>query len=99
MSATPTPLLIVEDNPVYAEIVQRLLPMLGADLQFAPVWVDSAEKALAEIRRQQYSLVLLDYKLPGADGLTVLGQICSMPKDRQPAVIMLTGMGSEAIAV
>src|ERR1700733_2037374 len=99
MSVAPAPLLIVEDNPMYAEILQQLLPTLGADLRFAPKWVDSAEKAVEEISRIDYTLVLLDYKLPGADGLTVLTHIRSLPAARQPAVIMLTGMGNEAIAV
>ena len=99
MSAPPVPLLVVEDSPVYAEILQRLLPTLGADLRFEPKWVDTAEKAMAEISLVNYALVLLDYKLPGADGLTVLAHIRSLPPTRQPAVIMLTGMGNEAVAV
>ena len=99
MSATPVPLLVVEDSPVYAEILQRLLSTLGADLQFESKWVDTAEKAMAEISLANYTLVLLDYKLPGADGMTVLAHIRSLPPARQPAVIMLTGMGSEAVAV
>jgi sigma-B regulation protein RsbU (phosphoserine phosphatase) len=99
MNAAPEPLLVVEDNPVYAEILQRLLPTLGAEMRFAPTWVDTAEKAIEEITRTGYTLVLLDYKLPGADGMTVLAHIRSLPVPRQPAVIMLTGMGNEAIAV
>lgn len=97
MSALP--LLIVEDNPVYAEILQSLLPTLGSDFQFAVKWVDTAEKAQEEIKTTAYELVLLDYKLPGADGLTVLAYIRSLPAAQQPAVIMLTGMGREEIAV
>jgi phosphoserine phosphatase RsbU/P len=99
MSAAPEPLLVVEDNPVYAEILQRLLPTLGPEMRFAPTWVDTAEKAVEEIARTDYVLVLLDYKLPGADGMAVLAHIRSLPVPRQPAVIMLTGMGNEAIAV
>ncbi len=99
MNAAPAPLLVVEDSPVYAEILQRLLPTLGADLQFAPKWVDTAERAIEEITRTDYTLAFLDYKLPGADGLTVLTHIRSLPLARQPAVIVLTGMGSEAVAV
>lgn len=99
MNASPAPLLVVEDNPVYAEILQRLLPTLGAELRFAPKCVDTAEKAIEEITRTEYALVLLDYKLPGADGMTVLAHIRRLPLARQPAVIMLTGMGNEAVAV
>ncbi|MGA2220380.1 MAG: fused response regulator/phosphatase [Verrucomicrobiia bacterium] len=99
MSAQPIPLLIVEDNPMYAEVLQRLLPALGTELRFDAQWVNTGEKAVEEIRRRTYDLVLLDYKLPGADGLTVLTQIRSLPAAQQPAVIMLSGMGGEDVAI
>ena len=99
MSAEPAPLLVVEDNPVYAEILQRLLPSLGAEMRFVPKCVDTAGKAIEEIANTKYSLVILDDKLPGADGMTVLAHIRSLPMPRQPAVIMLTGMGNESMAV
>lgn len=92
-------LLLVEDNPMYAEILQRLLPTLNASLRFDVRWVDTAEKVLPELRRRAYDLMLLDYKLPGANGLEVLAQVQQIPPERQPAVIMLTGMGNEAVAV
>jgi sigma-B regulation protein RsbU (phosphoserine phosphatase) len=95
----PIPLLLVEDNPIYAEVLQRLLPSLGADLEFQVTWVDTAEKACAAVRRQAFDLVLLDYRLPTADGLSVLADIRTLPAAEQPAVIMLTGMGREEIAV
>jgi sigma-B regulation protein RsbU (phosphoserine phosphatase) len=93
------PLLIVEDNPVYAEILQRLLPTLGTGLTFEAKWVDSAEKAVWELAQHRYELMLLDYKLPGADGLSVLNHVRGMPGPSQPAIIMLTGIGREDIAV
>lgn len=93
------PLLVVEDNPMYAEILQRLLPTLNPSLRFDVHCVDTAEKVLPELHRRAYDLMLLDYKLPGADGLEVLAQVRRLPPERQPAVIMLTGMGNEAVAV
>ena len=95
----PIPLLIVEDNPIYAEILQQLLQVLSSDMQFAVHWVDTAEKAQAAVQQKNYDLVLLDYRLPTADGLTVLAGLRKLPEDQQPAVIMLTGMGREEIAV
>ena len=95
----PIPLLLVEDNRMYADILRNVLPTLDDDLRFDCQWVDTAEKALKEIQAHQYQLVLLDYKLPGADGLTVLSHIRQLPTDKQPVVIMLTGMGGEQVAV
>ena len=99
MSADPIPLLIVEDNPVCAEIVQRLLSTLGTDLRFDVTVAETGEQALEKIHDHNYQLVLLDYKLPGLDGLAVLAWIRSLPEEKQPAVIFLTGMGREEIAV
>ena len=95
----PTPLLIVEDNPIYAEILQQLLQVLTTEMQFDVHWVDTAEKAQAAVSQKRYDLVLLDSRLPTADGLTVLASLRKLPDDDQPAVIMLTGMGREEVAV
>ena len=99
MPAAPIPLLIVEDSPTHTEILQHLLRELGHDLVFTTTCVDTAEKALVELRQHPYELVLLDYKLPGADGLTALANIRELPTAQQPAVIILTGMGREDVAV
>jgi sigma-B regulation protein RsbU (phosphoserine phosphatase) len=99
MSAAPIPLLIVEDNPVFVEQIQYHLDNLRGDLRFESRWVDSAEKALEELRQRHYDLLLLDYMLPGDNGLTVLSHIRTLPGENQPAVVMLTGVGREAIAV
>lgn len=98
MSPTPVSLLIVDDDPVFALFVQQMVLSLRTEFACAPQWVDSAERAIEELKHADYKLVLLDYHLPGADGLEVLAQIRNLP-DPQPAVIMLTGSGSETVAV
>jgi phosphoserine phosphatase RsbU/P len=95
----PVPLLIVDDDPVFARFVRQLLQSLGSEMRCVPQWADTAEKALAELRANPYELVLLDYNLPDADGLQVLSQIRDLPAAQQPAVIMLTASGSETVAV
>jgi sigma-B regulation protein RsbU (phosphoserine phosphatase) len=99
MNAPAIPLLIVDDDPVFALFVRQLVEVLSSELPCAPEWVDTAEKALEILSRQRYELVLLDYNLPGANGLQVLAQIQELPTAQQPAVIMLTASGNEAVAV
>lgn len=99
MNDDPIPVLIVDDDPVFALFVRQLVESLGNELPCAPEWVDTAEKALEEINRTPYELVLCDYNLPGVSGLELLAQIQRIAPDRQPAVIMLTASGNEAVAV
>jgi len=99
MTDTPIPLLIVDDDPPFVALLVSMLDIINLDAPFATHCVDTAPAALAEIKRHRYDLVLLDNKLPGADGLDVLTDIARLPPDQQPAVIMLTATGNEAIAV
>ena len=99
ITTTPASLLIVDDDPVFAAFVQQLLLTLNSEFPCTQERVDSAEKAMAELGRNAFDLVLLDYHLPGADGLQVLARIREMPDAQQPAVIMLTGSGNESVAV
>ena len=68
MSTQPIQLLLVDDNPMDAALAQRMLKALETDLAVVARWVDSAEKALAEVRKNAYDVMLLDYNLPGTDG-------------------------------
>ena len=56
--------LIVEDNPTNAAILQHYTQAWGMQ----PVCVDRAEKALACLETQSVDLALIDWKLPGMSG-------------------------------
>ncbi|HOX58153.1 MAG TPA: fused response regulator/phosphatase [Candidatus Paceibacterota bacterium] len=99
MNPAPVSLLIVDDDPVSAQFVRQLVLSLGGEFPCMPQWAESAEAALGELGQRAYELMLLDYNLPGANGLQLLAQIRDLPAERQPAVIMLTGSGSERVAV
>jgi len=93
------PILIVDDDPVFAAYAQQLVASLGEDLPCESDWVDTGEKAMEELRLNRWELVLLDYHLPGANGLEMLNRIRELPPEEQPAVVMLTASGSESVAV
>jgi signal transduction histidine kinase/CheY-like chemotaxis protein len=59
---------------------------------------ESAEEALQICDREHPDIVLLDYLLPGVDGLELLEDLTALPQTL-PIVIMLTGQGNEAVAV
>jgi len=86
---------IVEDEPVVARGIIKYFELQG----FYTEWVDNGLKAVKEIIRNQPDIVLLDLRLPGLDGLSVLQQL----KEKMeviPAVIVTSGHGEieDAIA-
>jgi signal transduction histidine kinase/FixJ family two-component response regulator len=59
---------------------------------------ESVESAIEFYDRQRPDVILLDYLLPGIDGLEFLRH-CADRSGTLPIVIMLTGQGSETVAV
>ncbi len=88
-------ILLIEDNPADARLVQEALAenKLLLDLQVA----HNGEQALARLMRQGDhrdaklpDLILLDLNLPGMDGKEVLGRIKQDPDLKRIPVVILT---------
>ncbi|MGB0133260.1 ATP-binding protein [Dokdonella sp.] len=58
--------LLVEDNPVNAQVAGRLLSLLGLGTEFA----SDGQEALDKISRGHYDIVLMDCQMPVMDGYT-----------------------------
>lgn len=90
-------LLIVDDNPDDRELVRRALAQSALDIGQVLEAEDSVSCAAQVAGAERIDCILLDYSLPGRNGLKVLGTL--MEKDPLAAVVMITGQGDEAIAV
>ena len=86
-------ILIVDDNESIRYTLMALLKNEGFD----PHAVDNGKSALKEIRKNLYSLVILDMKLPGMDGMEILSGIRKI--DKRLPVIVLTAFGNIRNAV
>jgi DNA-binding NtrC family response regulator len=89
-------ILVIDDSPADVEIVRRLLQQIdGWEIHFLAS--HDSKEGRAEIAKGKADLIILDYMLGSETGLEVLNAIqeegCFLP------VIMLTGHGSEEIAV
>jgi signal transduction histidine kinase/DNA-binding NarL/FixJ family response regulator len=89
--------LIVDDSEVDRETYRRYLAS-AHNLDCRIIDCESAENALQLCDRGCPDVILLDYLLPDADGLVFLQEL-TQRLDRLPIVIMLTGQGSESVAV
>jgi len=81
-------ILIVEDDPLEADLLSQEL----ADHGYKTQWAEDGEKALQLIQKSLPDLVLLDILLPRMDGFAVVKQIKTNAKTRTIPVIMVTAL-------
>jgi signal transduction histidine kinase len=95
----PIRLLVIDDDDVDR---QRILRYLRSDDKNYYVITEAvtAEAGAALLSDGAYDCILLDYRLPAADGLALYQAVVSAESgERVAPVIMMTGHGSETIAV
>lgn len=92
-------LLCVEDDPLLATYLATRLG-LEPDIQVAAV-VPSATEAIGILRREPVDIVLLDYRLQGADGLQLLGALQALASSPEsgPKVLFCTGAADESFSM
>jgi two-component system, NtrC family, response regulator AtoC len=88
-----TKILVVDDNKYIRFSLSSLLKKSG----YYPLAVEDGVRALKEIKLRNPALVILDMKLPGMDGMSILEEIKKLDPDIP--VIMLTAYGSMKTAM
>ena len=96
MPKTPLALLLVDDDEVDRAAVRRALDRAGVAATILEV-SDFASARAALLGRKAFDAILLDFGLPGGDGLELLREARGGGVDTP--VIVLTGQGDEALAV
>jgi DNA-binding response OmpR family regulator len=83
--------LVVDDEPIIAEVVSRYLDRAGYEARVA----SDGPQALRMAAERRPDLVVLDIMLPGLGGLEVMSRLRQTARDRT-AVVLLTARSLEA---
>jgi len=86
--------LIVDDEEIYRQIVSSVLRKTKT---FEFESSDSGRDAMKKLEQSTFDVIILDYRMTEGSGLNVLQWMLEQKNDTP--VIMLTGAGSENIAV
>jgi len=87
--------LVVDDETSLGTLVRLILEPHGYDV----VAVESGAAALEVLIEAPFDLVLLDWQMPGMDGLELARRVRAMQLLAQPRLVMLTGFGDASIGV
>lgn len=80
-------ILIVDDMPSTAKLMQKLLGKYDCDIAF------SGKEALLKINELRPDLILLDIMMPDMDGFEVCSQLKCNPQLKNIPIIMVTALG------
>lgn len=86
-----TTILIVDDSPTETHIMKTLLEKEGYTLLLA----DDGDKGVAEAKRGQPDLILMDVVMPGLNGFQATRQLSRDPETKGIPVIMVTTKDQE----
>ncbi len=82
-------ILVVDDEPDFLEVVGIRIKEWGYEVIETP----NSQEAVEHIKNKDVDIVILDYLMPGMDGLSVLTEIRKI--DKEIPVIMLTAHPDE----
>lgn len=85
--------LVVDDDPSYLMILERLCASCGASV----VTASTAAAAREAIARDHFDLLLLDLQLAGHEGLALISEVEAQPELARNAVVV-TGFSTVAPA-
>ncbi|MBW8329754.1 MAG: EAL domain-containing protein [Thiobacillus sp.] len=95
MNDSPTTVLLIEDDPADASLIQAALAGTGNSL-FRVEWVTRLSDALKRLGSEKFEVVLLDLSLPDGPGLDAFDQVFQAAPDS--LILVLTGLTDEETA-
>jgi CheY-like chemotaxis protein len=85
--------LIVDDTDIVRRALELALRKMGHDA----VSTSDAHDALALARARPPDLALLDFRMPGMDGVTLFGELRNALGDRCPKVLFVSATPAEEV--
>ncbi|MBT8422345.1 MAG: response regulator, partial [Gammaproteobacteria bacterium] len=84
---------MVDDNPSDRALVERFLKEKNFDLTVN--FASSGEEALTLAEQQNFDCAVVDYRLPGMNGIQLTEALHACDVHGEFPVVMLTGFGTE----
>ena len=93
-----TRVLVVDDNHTAATVLSDMLQAMGFVVEQAHSGLEALDRLRESMAHQQpFGLLLLDWHMPGMDGVELAGHIRSLGMPKVPQMLMVTAYGREDV--
>lgn len=89
--------LLVDDSESARMVLNDMLSSLGFDVTVAKNGVEALEKFDNHIDKDPFSLLVVDWQMPGMDGLELVNELKKQHDGEIPAVLMVTAYGLDTV--
>ena len=90
--------LVVDDNHTAATVLSEMLHAMGFAVEQAHSGLEALERLRASMSDERpFGLLLLDWHMPGMDGVELAGHIRSLGMAQVPQMLMVTAYGREDV--
>jgi PAS domain S-box-containing protein len=96
MNVKLTRVLLIEDNPGDARLIQEMLKEVGSG-QYNFDYADRLSTGLEYMAKQNPDIILLDLGLPDSQGLDTLARVCALAVGIP--IVVLTGLDDETVGL
>ena len=93
-----TRVLVVDDNHTAATVLSDMLHAMGFEVEQAYSGLEALERLRESmVQERLFGLLLLDWHMPGMDGIELAGHIRSLGMAQVPQMLMVTAYGREDV--
>jgi two-component system, sensor histidine kinase and response regulator len=90
--------LVVDDNHTAATVLSDMLHAMGFEVEQAYSGLEALDRLRESMVQQRlFGLLLLDWHMPGMDGIELAGHIRSLGMTQVPQMLMVTAYGREDV--
>lgn len=84
-------ILIVDDNPFFTDVMNRILMKRGFKFDIVNTGIEAIRRMLEH--GQEYSLVLLDYRMSGVNGIEIAKtiRVIGDPEKSEVPIVLMSG--------
>ena len=86
-------ILVIDDDPSIVELIKTVLKIKGHKVFVGR----NAQQGLRLMLKEEPDVAIIDYMMPGRDGLKLLNDIRSVQELKLVPIIMLTGNGEPEV--